>query len=228
MKLIIHGNDITSSRNFFFEEKTKIKSFISLNGDALTFDILFQALENQSFFEEKKSILIENYFGKNKTGTIEFKQIAQYLEKEKNADVIFWENSEISKSALPYYKSFLIKMFSFPQSIFLLLDNIKPNNSRETISIFNQLKKNIEPEIILFMIVRQLRILLSISMDQKIEETKRLAPWQIAKFKKQLTYFSPESLRALYGKLYKLDLSQKTGTNAIEISKGIDFFLSTL
>ena len=62
MILIIHGNDIASSRNFYFEEKNKTKNPILINGDGLTFDLLFQSLENKSLFQDKIVLLIENFF----------------------------------------------------------------------------------------------------------------------------------------------------------------------
>jgi len=41
MILLIHGNDLAASRNFYFEEKNKLIDVILLEGDGLTFDQFF-------------------------------------------------------------------------------------------------------------------------------------------------------------------------------------------
>ena len=230
MILIIHGDDIVSSRNLYFEEKEKTKNPIFINGESLIFDQIFQAAENKSFFDTKQSIFIENFFSKNKTNTNEFKQIASYIDGKKDLDIIFWENSEVSKTALSQFKNAIFKDFSFPKTLFPFLDNIKPNNTQFLINLFHELKKTMEPELILFMIIRQLRILIAVSgkSSNSIDEVKKLAPWQISKFKRQLDSFSTDLLIKTYAKLFTLDLEQKTGSSSANLSQAIDFFLAEI
>jgi len=227
MILIIHGNDTTTSRNFYFEEKNKLKNPIFLNGDGLTYEQVFQSLESKSFFEEAPAIIIENFFSKNKSNTNEFKKISSYLNDNKNINIIIWENSEVSKTSLSQINNATVRGFSFPQNLFLFLDSIKPNSPQGLISLFHKLQSTMEPELILFMMIRQFRLLLALSASgqDKIDEVKKLAPWQIGKLKKQSEYFTPDYLKKVYADLLLMDLNHKTGKISLPIEKSIDFFL---
>lgn len=230
MILIIHGNDIASSRNLYFEEKSKIKNPILINGDGLTFDLFFQSLENKSLFQDKTVLFIENFFTKNKANSPEFKKIIAYINDSKNLEIIFWEGSEVSKANLSLLKNSTLKNFSFPQSLFIFLDNLKPKNAKVSIQYFHNLKKSIEEELIFFMIVRQFRLLISqlTPGSKQIEEAKRMAPWQLSKFKRQASYFEKNHLLNLYKKLFEIDFSHKTGKLPYSLEKSIDFFLTDL
>jgi DNA polymerase III delta subunit len=226
MILIIHGNDITASRNYYFEEKNKLTNPVFINGDGITYDQVFQGLENNTFFEENKELIIENFFGKNKANTNEFKKIVSYLDTNKTSNVIFWENDEISKTALASFKNATVKLFSYPQTMFTFLDNIKPDNSHALIKLFHELLSTMAPELIFFMITRQFRILLNQTDNSKqIDEVKRMAPWQLSKFKKQASYFNGNQLLQTYNKLFEIEISQKTGKAVGSMEKSIDFFL---
>lgn len=225
MILIIHGNDTTSSRNFYFEEKNKAKNPIFLNGDGLLFDDIFRNAENKSLFEQSNTLIIENFFVKTKSNTIEFKKVLEYLNSNKGLEAIFWDNNEISKTTLAQVKSATVMQFSYPQVLFTFLDNIKPNNSNSLINLFHDLEKNMEPELIFFMLVRQFRLLISHANDERIDEIKRMAPWQLSKLKRQSDYFDKQNLLKLYSTLYDIDLGQKTGKFPYTMEKSIDFFL---
>lgn len=229
MKLIIHGNDIESSRNFYFEEKSKLKNPVILNGDGIIFDNVFQAAENSSFFDKEKEVLIENFFSKNKSTSTEFKRIVEYINNNKNIFIIFWESDEVSKTSLALIKDATLKNFSLPQNLFAFLDSLKPNNSKETLSLFSDNLKKSEAELIFFMIVRQFRILLNlIKNDSPIDEVKRMAPWQLSKLKRQAEFFGLERLKRIYKSLLEIDLNSKTGKSPANLKKSIDFFLSGL
>lgn len=229
MKLLIHGNDIESSRNLYFEEKNKSKNSIFLNGEGITFEQIFQAFENKSLFALESTIFIENFFTKNKSTTTLFKEIIDYVNKNKDLNIVFWENAEVSKASIAAFKDADIRSFSYPQNLFLFLDNLKPNNEKYLIKLFHELLKTMEPELIYFMIVRQFRLLISQSGSlAKIDEVKRLAPWQLAKFKKQAAFFTKEDLLKAYNKLFETDLNQKTGKISYSSEKSIDFFLTDL
>jgi len=64
--------------------------------------------------------------------------------------------------------------------------------------------------------------------NQRIDEIKRLAPWQKSKFKKQSGLFSLINLKNAYKKLFEIDLGQKTGTLNMSIEQAIDIFLLDL
>ena len=229
MITILHGTDIASSRDVFFEAKNNAQNPNLLEGENLTFEQLFQTIENKSLFDVEIKLFIENFLTKNKSNTTEFKKIAKYLNDNKYSSVFLWENSEITKTTLSQFPNADIKVFSLPKNLFLFLDNIKPNNSNYLIKLFHELGKSSETELIFFMILRQFRLLLgSIDTNNSIDEIKRLAPWQLSKFKKQLSYFTKENLIESYNKLFSIDLGQKTGGLSGNLTQAIDFFLLDL
>lgn len=229
MKLIIHGNDLQSSRNFYFEEKNKTKYSVLLNGEKITFDVFFQACEGDSFFEKEKTIFVESFFSSNKSNSLDVKKIAEYVNISKKLNIVFWEPTELSKTSLNLLKDFEVKSFSIPSLLFVFLDSLKPGNSKTSISTFNKLNKNSENELIWFMILRQFRLLFSISSSASdIDEVKRLAPWQLSKFKSQANFFGKEKLYKSYKKLFDIEFNHKTGKVPYKIGKSIDFFLSDL
>jgi DNA polymerase III delta subunit len=228
MVLLIHGNDLVSSRNFYFEEKNKSSDPILLEGEGLTFDQVFQAAENKSLFGSEQTILVESFFTKNKSNSIEVKKIVEYLNLSKNLSIIFWEPTELSKTAQALLKSATIKTFSFPQVLFTFLDNLRPGNSEMLVKLFHELKQNMEDELIFFMLVRQFRLMLGQDGTDKIDEIKRMAPWQLGKLQKQARIFGAEKLKIAYAKLFEIDLGSKTGKIPYSIERSIDFFLSDL
>jgi DNA polymerase III delta subunit len=228
MLLLIHGNDLASSRNLYFEEKNKLTETILLEGEGLTLDSLFQNAENKSLFGSEQTILIENFFTKNKSIAIETKKIVEYVNANKNLSIIFWEPTELSKSSLGLLKNATVKTFSFPQTLFTFLDNIRPENSEALIKHFHELKQSMEPELIFFMLVRQFRIMLGLDGSDKIDEVKRMAPWQLGKMQRQAQLFGEEKLKSSYQKLFEMDLALKTGKIPYSLERSIDFFLADL
>jgi DNA polymerase III delta subunit len=228
MLLLVHGNDLVSSRNFYFAEKNKLTDVILLEGDGLTFDQFFQNAENKSLFGSEQTILVENFFTKNKSTAIETKKIVEYVNSNKNLSIVFWEPTELSKSSQALLKNATVKTFSFPQILFTFLDNVKPNNAEMLIKLFHQLKQSMEVELIFFMLVRQLRIMLDLDGSDKIDEVKRMAPWQLGKMQRQAKMFDDEKLKTAYQSLFEIDLALKTGKIPYSLERSIDFFLADL
>jgi len=60
-----------------------------------------------------------------------------------------------------------------------------------------------EPELIFFMLVRQFRIMLGIEASDKIDEVKRMAPWQLSKMQRQAKMFGEAKLKSSHEKLFE-------------------------
>lgn len=226
MILIIHGNDLVSSRDYYSKEKDKYQSPVLIEGDGLTYEQLFQAAENKSFFDTKTTLAIENFFSKSKSNSLEFKKIVEYINSNKNLDIIFWEATEISKTNQTILKNAAVKTFSYPQLLFQFLDNLRPENNAYLVRLASELKKNMESELIFFMIIRQFRLMIGqLGNGQKIDEVKRLQGWQTGKLSKQAALFKKERLLELYNQLFEIDLNQKTGKLPYSLEKSIDIFL---
>ncbi len=230
MKLIIHGTDLESSRNFYFLQKQKLKNPVILSGEGLVFAEFFKYAQNQSIFDEETSMILENLFSKNKTGSMDVKKIAEFIDDAKNLNIILWEQVELSKTTLSLIKSSQINLFSYPKKLFIFLDQIRPNNQDALIKLYHELRQTQEAEMIFFMLVRQFRLFLS-SVEKKteqIDEIKKMAPWQISKLSRQVRFFNKDELLKAYNRLYDIEYGQKTGKSDISLDASIDFFLGGL
>ncbi len=230
MKILIHGDDLEKSRQFFFEVKNKLKSPKFLNGEDLSFDELFLISENTSFFDEEIEVIIENLFSKNKTNTKEFKKNVDYLNSNKNLSLILWEQNLLTKAQTTLLKDFSINEFSIPKKMFTFLDNLRPGNSKQLINLYHELRQSEEAELVLFMIIRQFRLYISAINRSKdeIDELKRMAPWQLSKLSSQVKSFTNDQLLKLYTMLFEIELNQKTGKVSYPLDTSIDFFLNDL
>ena len=230
MITIIHGDDISKSREYFNELKQKYKDFILFDGGKLTIADLVQNIEGSSLFGNSKVIFIEEFLTKLKKTNRESKEIHDFISKNVKSSVfVLWESKEIAKRNLSSFKGAIVNYFKLPKNIFLFLDNLKPNSSRSLLNFFHQaISSGIKEELILFMLQRQLRILLGLSEpsdNEPIDEITRLAPWQMGKLEKQARFFDQLSLKKIYKKLYEIEIGSKTGGLPLSLSQSIDFLL---
>jgi hypothetical protein len=230
MIIIVHGDDISGSRNYYISQRQKSTNPVVLEGGKLTLSDLMQSLEGGSLFNEEKEIFIENFFSSKKTNP-NFKEIVIYIENQNSkANILFWENSELSKIELATFKKSVAKLFKIPRNLFGFLDNIKPGNP-VSVKQFHELLSQTAEELIFFMIIRQFRLLLAVSdpkTNNSIDEVKRLAPWQMSKLKGQANLFGKDKLKTTYKRLYEIDSNSKSGKSATTLTQTIDFLLVDL
>lgn len=226
MITIIHGTDIIASRKFFLDEKEKNSEAVILDGEKITMTDLAQVFEGGGLFEESKTVFIEHFFNRKKRKD-EFNSFVTYLQTHSSHTIYLWEGKELETSTLNTIKSALPHVFKLPQTLFSFLDNLKPGNGKYLISLFHQTLETTDPEMVFFMLVRQIRLLLAFTehTDNPIDELKRLAPWQKAKLQQQANSFGIETLKNLYQQLFIIENGQKTGTLPNTITTSIDFWL---
>lgn len=229
MITVIHGNDTSTSRNFYIELRQKTTNYELIDGKSPDFDSFFRAFEGNSLFTNEKNIFVENFFSNTKSNSIEFKKIIDYINKNKNINLLFWEGKVLTKTQANSIKNANVKEFSYPQILFVFLDSLKPKNL-SSIKLFCQLNETMETELIFYMIVRQFRLMLSVFEEGKeeIDEIKRLAPWQLSKLRSQGGLFDKNKLLDLYKKLYIIDYQTKYGLTPLSLNTNIDIFLSDL
>jgi DNA polymerase III delta subunit len=230
MITIIHGDDISQSRKYFIDLKIKQKNAITFDGGKITLTDLAQNIEGSSLFGDTKSIFIEELLSKNKKTDKTVKEIINFIAKNSdNASFVLWESKEITKRELFTFKNSVAKIFKLPKNIFLFMDSLRHNNSKNLLNLFHQaIDSGIKEELILFMMQRQIRFLLALSEsgeNEQIEEINRLAPWQMSKLISQAKLFDKEKLKIIYKKLFEIELGQKTGNLFSTLSQAIDFLL---
>ncbi|MEK7534346.1 MAG: hypothetical protein AAB600_03330 [Patescibacteria group bacterium] len=231
MITIIHGEDIVNSRKFFIDERKRSSYPITFLSDNLNLTDLTQTLEGGSLFDIKdKEIFIEDFFSKKRSQ--EFDSIISYLQKHgKNVNIKIWESREVSKKQLNNLKNTTIKLFSLPKPLFLFLNKLAPHNSKRLIYLFHKTLESIEAELVFYMMIRQFRLLLAIfgeSQNNQIDEIKNIQPWQKARLKKQVSFFSETHLKNIYNKICTIEISQKTGSSILSLPQAIDFLLLSI
>jgi len=227
MLTLIHGGDTASSRKYFFAQKELHPDSPVLDGEKVTLTDLSQLLEGGGLFVETKAVFIEQLFNRKKKKE-EFANLVAYIEKQSTTNNIFlWEGKELDRSAFFTFKTAVPKAFKLPQTLFLFLDSLRPGNGEQLVKLFHQTIETTEPEMVLFMLIRQFRLLLALSgpTETPIDEIKRMAPWQQGKLQKQASLFTPEQLKNVYNQLFSLEIGQKTGTLPNTILTSIDFLL---
>jgi len=226
MITIIHGTDIVASRKFFLNEKEKHESVQILDGEKITLTDMAQIFEGGGLFEESKTVFIEHFFARKKRKD-EFTTLSEYLQKQSGHTIYLWEGKELEKSAFNTFKTATPRVFKLPQTLFSFLDSIKPGNGKQLIALFHQTIETTEPEMVFFMLVRQIRLLLALlrPTEDVIDELKRLAPWQKTKLQQQAVAFGEHTLKNIYQQLFLIETGQKTGTLPNTILTSIDFLL---
>ncbi|HWY78944.1 MAG TPA: hypothetical protein VNW29_01160 [Candidatus Sulfotelmatobacter sp.] len=231
MITIIHGSDIALSRKYFYDEKQKKSDTVLWDADKVTLTDLAQLFDGGNLFGETKYLFIEQLLTKRKKSS-EFTSILSSLEKYADGHtIILWEGKELDRASINLFKNAVVKDFKLPQTLFQLMDTIRPEKGEMLISLFHQTIKTTETEMVFFMLIRQFRLLIALTGNgdtentQQIDEIKRMAPWQKNKLKKQMQLFKPEQLLNLYHKLFQIEVGQKTGGLTLSLISAIDFFL---
>jgi len=228
MITIIHGDATDESREYFLKIKTTFQNLLSLGGQNITREDLINFFSGGNLFYEEKNLAIENLFSKNKAGKNLDELIAVLNEHERKSNIIIWEEKEVSQKNLNLFPKAQIQIFKIAKLIFNFLGNVKPGNGKNLIVVFHKLLENTPAEVILYMIVRQLRLLITVTSSDKsdtIEELRKIEPWQRGKIEKQAAFFGQGRLITLYRKVYNIDLSSKTGVLGMPLAHAIDFLL---
>ncbi|HEV2339872.1 MAG TPA: hypothetical protein VGT05_03860 [Patescibacteria group bacterium] len=225
MITVIHGSDITASRNYLHEEKIKYKEKIILSPSATVTDIM-QVFSPNKLFGEMQTVFLEEFLTQKKSQK-EIDVIASFLLKQKQTNIFLWEGKELTKKQLALFPAVTVKAFAVPRIVFTFLDGILPQNTKKTISLYHQVLQHEDAPYVLFMLMRQVRLVLAVcdKTIAEITEVKRLAPWQLSKLKKQANAFTQDQLLALHEKLFQLELGQKTGGLVMSLEKELDLFL---
>ncbi len=227
MLTIIHGADTAASRKYFLDQKEPYSDAVLLDADKVNLTDLTQIFEGGGLFGESKFLFIEQLITKKKKAA-DFKELVEYLEKNADEHTIFlWESKELEIGTLKAFKKAAQRPFKLPQTLFLLLDSLRPGNGETLVKLFHQTIDSAETEMVFFMLIRQYRLLLALSetSENEIEEIKRMAPWQRTKLEKQAKLFTRDDLKTIYHKLYAIEHGQKTGGLNSSLSTAIDFLL---
>ncbi len=230
MITILHGDDIAESRNEYWMLRQKKTDFIVLNGITVGLAELQQALSGEDLFGSKKPLFIEDLLSKRKSSK-EVETLAEYINSTV-ADVTLWESKALTSKQIGLFEKALIREFKIPSAIFAFLDALKRGNAKQLLELFHKTLEDKDPEFVLFMLTKQIRSLLALSVrnqdDQSISEISRLAPWQRGKLERQAKLFTTDELITIHSKLYEIELGMKTGGLPFPLADSIDFLLLSI
>lgn len=229
MFLIIHGEDVVSSRKILNDKRSELKDneILVLDGNSCTFTDIISYVDAPSIFGNKKILILENIF--QKALSEEKEKCIKYLKENKERlNVVFWEGKEIDKILVAKYFSREENILSAsPLIIFRFLDSLGMEGKQTVISLFHSILKQRDAFFILSMLYRQFRLLI-IAVETKGTGLNQLSPWQAKKFVAQGRYFTPEQLKNAYRALLSIEYNVKSGKTPLSLVELLDIFLVTL
>lgn len=218
---IICGEDIINSRNYFYELKKKYLSkrfeVTEISPMQIT-DIVKWLSESMSLFYEKRiyfSQQINKYIGK--TNKSDFLDILSRISNLEHILLIDWEDT--SSRFLKIKNIGQIKEFKPSTSIFKLLDICYPGNQKVFLQNLNMLLQTENENFIFVMIHRYIKNILLAKINNL---PTNMSPWQKQKLIYQAKRWSTDLLLKFYQALYKIEISNKTGTNPYGVKNSLD------
>lgn len=234
MITILHGENTEESRTKRFElvqqAKKDSKEIVYLEGKNADLEHLIGSLETASLFSDTRLVVIDGLIASLRKGK-KRDEIISYLKKGAfDADLLLWEPKGVARNiiSLKRFKHVSVEECKLPTTIFAFVDALGTTNTAGTLSYFDTAVKTTAPEVVFSMIVRQFRLMIGLTLDASISETKRLAPWQRGKLIKQAEGIGKNPLISHYKQLLTIDYLLKTGRSSIDLTKHIQKFIITL
>ncbi len=212
MITVIHGTDQVTTRNQIVNLKSKYSEVIYIK-NSLDFGEIKQHLENAFLFPENNSklLIFERVFSGKSANSVLLELLKSV---SANIDILIWEEKEIkNKEFIAFTANCRVVKFNLPLMIFKFLDNFYPDNAKNLLSQLNNLEGGTSADLILFMLVKQTRIMLQLKSDTKTgsSELTSLQSWQKAKLINQVSYFTLDQLLKIYENLMMIDYDSKSG-----------------
>jgi DNA polymerase III delta subunit len=222
--ILIHGNNIVASRNKLNDLVENFSGeLIRFDGGKLKLGDLKQGLESTSLFGQEKMVVVENLFSRRPSK--EKEAIIKYLKENQPTGLIIWEGKKIDGRSLTSFSKAKIFKFELQSVIFRFLDSLAPGNEKSSLGLLHQCLKNDTPEIVFYMLARQIRLLL-MARDMGQQGLENMASWQKNKLVSQAKKFSFEQLHQLHRQLLKIDWEQKTGQSVLPLKSTLDLLIA--
>lgn len=237
MLTLIHGDDVSTSRNYYLSERQKTTEKKIIDGTSVTLTDLMQIFSGNGLFGDQETIFIEELVSKRKSSK-DIEELTNFMSEQTHASIFVWESKLLTSKQTSLFKKANIKEFKIPTVVFTFLDSIRPHNTHQMLKLYHQILEHEDAMYALVMLMRQIRILIALSASNKeakyvdtmktISEVSRMAPWQKGKLQKQANYFGLDQLLKLHADLFQLEYGQKTGNLPIPLTNAIDFFLTSI
>ncbi|MBU0578832.1 hypothetical protein KKE34_03535 [Patescibacteria group bacterium] len=227
MMTILHGENITASRNKLVElitlAKNKNKTIERLDAKKINLGILESKLVKQDLFGTEILVVIENLHSlprsKNKTALIE-------LASKSQVNLILWEKRQLTATMLKKFPKVEIFEFKLSNTLFAWLDTIRGDgkNIKKQLLTFHKTLATEDPHLCFVMLLRQIRMLIQVKDGGEISGP----PWIKNKLKKQGETFDLNQLLNIHAQLLTIDLKQKTSSNSLELDQELDLLIMSM
>ncbi len=225
MVTILHGDNSVASRKVlieYIEQARSHASLVHLAAKDLTIPALEDALGTQELFSSSKVVVIEGLLGlpisKRKDQMID-------MVAGSSQEIVLWEGKTATPAQLKKFTAATkVQVFKTSPVVFQWLDSLKPGNIARSIALLTQAEKQESAEMCFAMLVRHVRLMIQL----KSGEVPKMAPFAVAKLKKQVEGFPLETLLALHEKLVEIDEMQKTSSSLLSLRGQLDLLLTTM
>lgn len=231
MIILFHGENQLASRLDLSEKisfyRAKKAEIIKINGLKTNLTEVKQACESKSLFGEKRLIVVENFF--NQLRSKQKNEIQSYFKNlTTEVDIIFWEKKAITSAQLRQIPANTkVLFFKVEPIIFKFLDSLFPGNLKRSLNLLKQCYQKDSPEMIFYMLCRQIRLLI-LARDLGKKGLTPMPFWMQNKFLSQSRRFSLDKLLGLHRHLLKIDFEQKTGRAIMSLSFHLDLLVASL
>jgi DNA polymerase III delta subunit len=221
---LIHGDKQSDSRQALDAHKKKhAGELVVLDGAKLDLTSLKQALESVSLFGNDRLVVIEALLSSPKSARQ--KELSEYLVETNPENLILWEPKKIQTVFIKKIPAANIQEFKPSTYIFELMEALTPGNTTRILHLYIQSLKADPPELINFMVLRQLRLLIKAKSDPSLLTGPS---WLTNRIVNQSKRFNLDDLLNLHSRLYDIDLNIKTGKSSLPLETSLELVLGDI
>jgi DNA polymerase III delta subunit len=219
MITIIHGDDTLGSYQrlgeLITEAKNKNLEVVQRDAGEINATTLRQETSATDLFGTSTCLVIKNLLGSLKSKSKE--GLISALQKLSQAEILLYEPKKISETTLKQLPQAKIETINLNPLIFKFLDSLRPGNTRIIFRGWDQLLElGHQPEYILVMVVRQVRLLIQAKSGSSY---LKLSAYPKRLVISQANYFTLNHLLDLHRELYQTDKRLKTGLSALPLEQ---------
>lgn len=225
---IICGDNIPESSKRVEEIiQTKISAgqkIVRLDANNLKVENLRQELSPADLFGNSNFICLSGLLSANKKKSQT--QIIDFLKKSDQSNLLLYETKAVHPATIKQFKNAQIENFKVSIDIFKFLEKLYPNQASQLLHQYQELvSKGAEPEYLFAMILRQVRLLISIRSSSS---SLKLPQFALSKLRQQSQAYTLEKLLEKHKELYSIEANIKTGKTSADMTTLLENFLINL
>ncbi len=219
---IFHGDNHIASRQALREYIESSRERFTRTATYLATDLTLAQLESAlgevSLFNEQVLTVVEELHSLPKS-THQTALLNVLTKSQTIESIILWEKKLLTPNQLATFSQAKQKTFKSSKSLFQWLDAFSPATSIQTrVKLFNEAATQDGTEYCFLMLMRQIRLLLTIKGGGTIAGP----PFVQAKIQKQSKMFSLQQLLNVHEKLTCIDVESKTGGLQMALKNRLD------